>query len=198
MNKEEFLSQLRKKLSVLSQDELEERLAFYSELIDSRTADGMAEEDAVAALGPLDGIAKRIMGEIPLSQLVREKAGERKRLKPRYLVLLILCAPLLAPLLIAASAVLLALGVAAGAVLLALWAAVAGIAAGAAGCLISIIPCLKAGNPAAALFSAGAGLACAGLVILLFFALVWLTRGILLLAGRMLARFKTAFVRKED
>ena len=47
MSKQEFLAQLRKGLSGLPKEDLEERLTFYSEMIDDRIDDGMAEEEAV-------------------------------------------------------------------------------------------------------------------------------------------------------
>ena len=37
MNKQEFLAELRKRLSGLPQADIEERIVFYSEMIDDRT-----------------------------------------------------------------------------------------------------------------------------------------------------------------
>ena len=51
MDKQEFLSKLRAKLFGLPQKELEERLSFYSEMIDDRIEEGLSEEDAVKELG---------------------------------------------------------------------------------------------------------------------------------------------------
>ena len=56
MNKQEFLDRLRKGLSGLPQAEREERLLFYSEMIDDRMEEGLTEEEAVAALGSLEEI----------------------------------------------------------------------------------------------------------------------------------------------
>ena len=44
MNKQEFLAGLRKGLSGLPQEDIEERLLFYSEMIDDRIEEGMEEE----------------------------------------------------------------------------------------------------------------------------------------------------------
>ena len=49
MNKQEFLSQLRKGLAGLPQNDIEERLAFYGEMIDDRIEEGLSEEEAVSA-----------------------------------------------------------------------------------------------------------------------------------------------------
>ena len=51
MNKSEFLGALRKGLHGLPQDDIEERLAFYGEMIDDRTEEGLSEEEAVSAVG---------------------------------------------------------------------------------------------------------------------------------------------------
>ena len=50
MNKEEFLSELRTKLSGLPQEDIEERISFYSEMIDDRMEDGISEEEAVEGM----------------------------------------------------------------------------------------------------------------------------------------------------
>ena len=45
MNKQEFFEQLRKGLSGLPKDDIEERLTFYKEMIEDRIEDGLSEED---------------------------------------------------------------------------------------------------------------------------------------------------------
>ena len=47
MNKEEFLNSLRKRLKGLPNNEIEERISFYSEMIDDRVEEGMSEEEAI-------------------------------------------------------------------------------------------------------------------------------------------------------
>ena len=64
---------LRKRLAGLPQAEIEERLAFYNEMIDDRIEDGLTEEEAVAEVGPVEDVVNQIMSEIPLTALVREK-----------------------------------------------------------------------------------------------------------------------------
>lgn len=53
MNKNEFLNQLRKRLSILSQDEIEELISEYSEHIDHKMSEGKSEEEAVSDFGDL-------------------------------------------------------------------------------------------------------------------------------------------------
>ena len=73
MNKQAFLEELTRRLSGLSQSDLEERLAFYGEMIDDKVEDGLSEEEAVAGIGSVDDVVSQIMSEIPLSRLVKEK-----------------------------------------------------------------------------------------------------------------------------
>ena len=57
MNKQEFLSLLKQKLSKLPKQEIKERITFYSEMIDDRVEEGLSEEEAVLEIGNIDEIA---------------------------------------------------------------------------------------------------------------------------------------------
>jgi uncharacterized membrane protein len=63
MTKLKFLLELEKKLSALSQEDIEERLTFYSEIIEDRVEEGISEEDAVAPIGNIEEIAAQILAE---------------------------------------------------------------------------------------------------------------------------------------
>ena len=51
MNKQEFIVALCDRLVGLPEQEVEDRIGFYCEMIDDRIEDGLSEEDAVAAIG---------------------------------------------------------------------------------------------------------------------------------------------------
>ena len=198
MNKERFLAELRRQLSGLPQRELEERLSFYSEMIDDRMEDGIPEEEAVAEIGGVDSVREQIASEIPLTALVREKVRPGRRLKVWEIVLLVLGAPLWLPLLIAAAAVILAVYLVLWAAAVCVYAADLSLAACAVAGFAGGFLYLKNGNPAGALFSLGAGLTCAGLAILLFFASTGISKAILRLTRRALLGIKTSIIGKED
>lgn len=61
MNKNEFLNQLRKRLDVLSNDEIEELIAEYSEHIDHKMSEGKSEEEAVKDFGDLGELSRNIL-----------------------------------------------------------------------------------------------------------------------------------------
>ena len=49
MTKNEFLSSLRSKLQGLPPADIDERIGFYSEMIDDRMDEGKSEEEAISA-----------------------------------------------------------------------------------------------------------------------------------------------------
>ena len=109
MNKQEFLAQLRKKLSGAPQNEVEERLIFYGEMIDDRIEEGMSEEDAVGEIGDIDTIVSEVISSIPMSAIVKEKTKPKRKMKAWEIVLLILGSPIWLSLFIAAFAIIISL-----------------------------------------------------------------------------------------
>ena len=197
MDKNAFLDELREKLSGLPEEDIEERVAFYREMIDDRIEDGVPEEEAVEGVGTVDSVVEQIMSEIPRSKLVREKVKPKRSLKAWEIVLLVLGSPVWIPLLVAAAAVVFAVYIVIWAVVICVYAVDLSLAAGALAGMAGIFIYLKAGNPAGAVFSAGAGLVCAGLAILLFFVCTAITKAVAKLTGRMLTKTKTSFVGKD-
>ena len=61
MNKQDFLSQLKKGLSGLKKQEREERLTFYRDRIEDRMEEGLSEEAAVAECGSVEKILSQIL-----------------------------------------------------------------------------------------------------------------------------------------
>jgi len=56
MNKYQFLSAVREGLDGMSSREIDESLAYYREMIEDRVEEGLSEEDAVKALGPVEKV----------------------------------------------------------------------------------------------------------------------------------------------
>ena len=50
MNKEEFIAELKDGLSGLPQNDIDERVLFYTEMIDDRMEEGMSEEEAISGM----------------------------------------------------------------------------------------------------------------------------------------------------
>ncbi|MBR2013028.1 MAG: DUF1700 domain-containing protein [Clostridia bacterium] len=198
MTKKEFFMQLRQGLAGLPQAELEERLLFYSEMIEDRIEEGYAEEDAVAAVGSVEEIIAQIVAEIPLATLVKEKIKPKKNLSGWVIALLVLGAPIWLSLLIAAVSVVFAVYISLWSVILSLWASFAAVAASALGILVGGIYFIGINPIFTCLILIGAGLACIGVSILLFFGCKLATKGLIWLTKLPIRIIKNAIVRKGN
>ena len=197
MTKQEFLSELQTRLSGLPQSDLDERLGFYGEMIDDRMEDGLSEEDAVAAIGSIDEVVSQVLADYPLAKIVKEKVKPKRTLRAWEIVLLILGAPVWAPLLIAAFAVVLSLYLTVWSVLISLWAVELSLAASALCGFVAAVVFAVQGNLPAAAAALGTGLCCAGCTILLFFGCKAATKGILVLTKKAFVGMKAMLVGKE-
>ncbi len=198
MNKQEFLTQLRRGLSGLPEEDIEERLAFYSEMIDDRMEDGITEEDAVCEMGSIDGIVSQIIADIPLGKLVKEKIRPKQRLKTWEIVLLALGSPIWLSLLIAAGAVSFAFYILLWTVILVLWSAFAAFAAGGLTLIAAGVHFMITGNGLTGIAMTGAGLACVGVSVFLFFGAKAATKAVLKLVKKPVIRIKDRFIKKEE
>ncbi len=113
MNKQEFLIKLKRKLCDLPKDEIDERINFYSEIIDDRIEDGLSEQEAVQSIGALDDITHEIV-----MQIICEKAdsadnerlrGKTKKLTKGEMALIIIGSPIWIPLFILALSIVFSL-----------------------------------------------------------------------------------------
>lgn len=198
MNKHAFLAELRKGLAGLPQGDIEERLSFYSEMIDDRMEEGLSEEDAVSGIGAVDTIITQIIADIPLSKLVKEKIAPKKNLKVWEIVLFVLGSPIWLSLLIAAFAVILSLYAALWSLIVSLWAVFGSFIGCAVGGIASGIGFVFGGNGIAGIAMIGAGIVCAGLSILLLFGCKAATKGTLLLTKKIALGIKSCFIKEEE
>lgn len=193
MDRETFLARLREGLSGLPRSDAAECLAFYGELIDDRMEDGLSEAEAVAGIGPVEEIVAQTVAEIPISRLVKEKVAAKRKRKAWEIVPLALGAPVL----MAAAAVALSVYAALWAVAVSLWAADAALLGVALAAVVLGPVQFAQGGASSGLALLGAGLALAGLAILLFFGCKAAARGMLVLTQKTARWVKTLFLRKE-
>ena len=138
MNKNEFISYLRQRLSNYPAGEVDKAISFYTESLEDRIEDGMTEEEAVASLGNVDDIVKQIQSEMPINTIVKNKIDtQKKKMSGSTIALIVIIAilgfPIWFPILITAVSLIFAavvtvfsLGIAALAVVFGL--CVAGVA----------------------------------------------------------------------
>lgn len=198
MNKQEFLSQLRKGLAGLPQNDIEERLAFYGEIIDDRIEEGLSEEEAVSAVGSVSEIISQAVAEIPFSKIAKERIKLKRRLNAGEIVLLILGSPIWLSLGIAALAVIFSLYIVLWSVIVSLWAVFGSLAACFIGGILSGVIFVTGGKGASGVVMLAAGIICAGFSIFMFCGCKAATKGILMLTKKITIWIKGCFIRKEE
>ena len=194
MTKVRFLLSLHEKLADLPQDEAEERLSFYSEMIEDRIEEGLSEEEAVLSVGTVEEIASQIIADVPFAAAGKEKTTPKKRHKTWEILLLILGAPVWLSVLIAMLAAFFSLYISLWAVILAFWAVFLSLSVVAPCGAVGGVLLAVFGNTLAGTAAIGAGLTCAGLAVLLFFGCMAATKGAALLAQKMITTIKKSVV----
>ncbi|MBQ1674729.1 MAG: DUF1700 domain-containing protein [Oscillospiraceae bacterium] len=198
MNKETFLAELRTALAGLPQKDVEERLAFYGEMIDDRVEEGLTEAQAVEEIGPIEDIVSQTVEEIPLTKLVKETITPKRTLRGWEIALLVLGFPLWFPLLIAAAAVVFSLYVVIWALVISLWAVDVALWGSAVGCVAAGVFQMIHGSVLPGVAQIGAGLLCAGLASFLIFGCLAASKGAVRLAKALGRGIKRLFIRKES
>lgn len=198
MNKQEFLGVLRKGLSFLQDDEAEERLSFYREMIDDRVEEGLTEEEAVREIGTPEEILARILVDMPSVKAEQKKSKPERRLRWWEILLLILGSPIWLSLLLAAAAVALSLYAVLWSLVVSLWAVEISLWGAALGTVVGGMGMAIFGYVTAGLAMLGAGLICAGLSVFLFFGCIAAMKGTLLLTRKIAVGIKRWFTGKEN
>ena len=197
MRKQVFLAQLREGLSGLPQDDIEERLTFYSEMIDDQMEEGLSEEEAVSAVGAVQEIVTQTVAETPPAKIIKERIKPKKRLSAGEIVLLALGSPLWLPLVIAAFAVILSLYISLWAVIISLWAIFVSFSACSIGGVLACVVFTADGNGAPGLAMLAAGIVCAGLAIFMFYGCKAAAKGTLMLTQKTAVWIKNCVSGKE-
>lgn len=198
MSKQEFLAQLRKGLSGLPQDDIAERLTFYSEMLEDRIEEGLSEEEAVSAIGNIDEIVQQVIADIPLIKIANERIRLKRHLKVWEIVLLAIGSPIWLSLGIAAAAVILALYVSVWSVIVSLWAVFGALAVCAVGSVPACIIFTAGGSGVSGIAMLAAGIVCAGLSILMLYGCMAATKGTLILTKKIAMWIKNCFIKKEE
>lgn len=200
MNKEAFLNELRSKLSGLPQEDIDERVSFYREMIEDHVEDGATEEEAVSDIGPVDEVVKTIMAEIPLTKIVKTRAkNKQKKSMPVWaIILLVLGFPVWFPLLITVFAVVLSIFITVWAIIFSLYVTDFALGMSAIACILAAVVSFAAGKIALGFMCIGAALILAGITILFFFGIWYVVKGVLFLTKMMMIGIKSMFVGKES
>ena len=154
MKKKEFLEQLRNDLTGLPESDVEERLAFYGEMIDAC----MEEE--------------------------KRKVKPRRRMESWGIALIVIGSPLWFSVLVASFAVIFSIYVSLWAVIISLWSVFGALTVCAFGGVTGGILFACTGYVPTGLVLVSAGIVCAGLSIFAFYGCKAVTKGLLLLTKK--------------
>lgn len=209
MTKLKFLLELQKQLDCLPQQDVEEQLTFYCEMIEDRVEDGAPEEEAVAQIGSVEEISSLILAEHAaektteeeitdvLEELTFKKGNANRKYKTWEIVLFAVGSPIWFTLFVAAFAVGFSLYVSLWAVIISIWAVFGSLVACAAALPVGGAFVLFRGYPMSGLAVFAASLVCAGLAIFLYYGCKYATKGAVYLTKIMLLAMKNCFIRKE-
>ena len=191
MNKQEFLKKLQQLLQGLPAADQQRSLDYYREMIDDRMEDGLSEEEAVAAVGTAEEVARSILAETPIPPQT-----PKRHLRWWEILLLVLGSPIWVSLLIAVLAVIFSVWISLWSAVISLYATAAALAASAVGCIFGSF--FMIGDGAGILMAAfGAAFVCAGLSILLFILSNLASKGMVKLTKLTWNGLKRSFTGKE-
>ena len=176
MRKQDFIKELRLNLSFLPKEEIDDRISFYSELIDDKIEEGEKEEDAIKSIGSIDEIINQIIDEMPLSKIAKDKIKPKRKLSGLEIALIIVGSPIWLSLLLSLIAVLFSLYIIGWSIVISIWAILISlIAVLVAGIVLTIIS-LFSNIYIVALSYLGATLVILGLTILIHYVCKIITR----------------------
>ncbi len=198
MTKTEFLYELREGLSDFPEEDINEYIDFYSEMIDDRMEEGLSEEAAVADIGSVQEVIDKIISETPLPTLIKTKLKKEHTLKVWQIVLIALGSPIWCSLLIAVISVIFSVIASIFAVIISLYAAAASFVACGVGGVFATVPMFIVQNPLSAFAALGMGLFSIGCGILMFFGCNAITKLCAKLTKKFILWIKSLFIRKEN
>ena len=160
--------------------------------------EGLSEEEAVSAAGPVSEIVAQAVADIPLARLARERIRPRRRPKAWEIVLLALGSPIWLSLAVAAIAVILAVYVSLWAVLVSLWAVFAALAVCAVGSVPACVILAAGGSGAPGAAMLAVGIVCAGLSVFMFYGCKQAPRRIALATKKFAMWIKNRLIKKGE
>lgn len=197
MNKQEFLTELKKRLSGIPKKDIDQTIEFYEELILDKIEEGQTEEEAIASLDSIDEIVKATLSNVSIPKLVKEKFAPKRSLKTWEIVVIASTAIIWIPLAIVLLSVILSLYVG-------LWSGVIALAASTisvgASSLIIVggILDLCIGHAASGIFTIGLALALLGTALLLGLLTFKLSKLMVVLCKKIILWIKSLFIKRGE
>ena len=198
MNKQEFLEKLKNGLCGLPSQDIDERLSFYSEMIDDRIEEGLTEEDAVAELGNIEEITSQILNDIPLTKIIKDKMKKKIDLPIWVIVLIIIGSPIWASILGSLLSAVISIYISFWVCIIPLWAVTIALGASTFALLVCGIITIIKGNVLSGIVMLSVACIASGLSIFFDYGCKWASKGIVLLTKKIGLWIKKLFIKRED
>ena len=198
MKKEEFLGERRKHLGGLPKEEIEDRISFYDEMIDDKISDGFSEEEVINELGSPKEVAREIIGDVPLTKIIKERVKPKRQLKAWEIVLIIVGFPLWFPLVLALFIVFISMYAVVWSLIVALFAVVVSFISGGSWAMLVGTMNIFDKNLSFGVFEIGSGLLVVGLGLLLVLFSKTIVVALIKLTKKMLVGTKNLVVGKGE
>ncbi len=196
MNRADFLKELRKGLSGLPKQDIEERLSFYGEMIDDRMEEGLSEEEAIRAIGSADTIAAQAIADAsPAKTAAAEKNASQK--SSGRIVLLLLASPLLLAFALTALSLIIAFYAVLWSLVLSLWAIFVSLIGAAVGAFAAGIIVCSRGRLMAGIAFISASSVLAGLAIFTYYLCKAATKATAVLSAKIARGIGNCFTKKK-
>lgn len=198
MTKSEFLQQLREKMKGLPKTDIEDRVNFYSEMIDDRIEEGLSEEAAVRDIGNVDEIVTKQIDDTSLTKIVTEKVKPKRRLKAWGIVLIILGFPLWFPLLMFVLTMLLVFYIIWWSAVIVLWSIEGSLIMSVFAAIVNMFAFTFRRELLSGFGYFGLSLLTAGLSIFLFMGCVAVTKATFQLTKKVTLKIKKSIIGEEN
>ena len=192
MKKKEFLKELENNLKGLPQRDIDERVEFYSEMIDDRIEDGKTEEQAVAEIGSIDEVVDQIAKDTSLVRLVKNKIKPKRSIGGLGVLLLILGFPVWFPLLITFFVLVFVFFIVLWALVIVTYAVEIGLFGGAG--LFAAMALAQMADGVSIKGSVGMSIACLGAALIFIFVCIAATKVCYRLNKSVLTGIKRSFI----
>ena len=192
MKKKEFLKELEKNLKGLPERDIEERIEFYSEMIDDRIEDGKTEEEAVSEIGSIDEVVDQIAKDTSLVRLVKNKITPKKSISGSTILFLILGFPLWFPLTMVFFALVLVFFVVLWALVIVTYAVEAVLFGGAG--IYAVAAFAQMADGVSSKGAVGLSIACLGAALIFIFVCIAATKVTFKLNKSVLTGIKRSFI----
>jgi len=196
MTKQQFLKELRTRLSDLPYSDQRRSLDYYSEMIDDRIEDGLSEADAVKRVGTPAMAAAQILSDMPITTLARARVNTSRSALATALIIIgspiwISLLAVAFSLLVTAFAVLFTFLALFVSLIVTLWAVEFSFTVGALGGIAGgVLAFLIENNIMLGLLLCGAGLLLFGLAVFGYYAAIHGTKGLICLCGYIIKAYK--------